>query len=117
MWWNNMKKLITIISAMLIIAATTYAVDVKLGWDFNPPVEGIDIYIIYQSNTSNQTFYPVVTVSGMTNAGWVKNLRPGYHRFVVVAQNVIGKAPPSNEVRIPTNSPTATKNVIVLEVK
>lgn len=113
-----MKKItISIIGSLLVLAASVYAVDVKLGWDFNPPVDGVDKYIIYQSNSTNQTFYPVVTVSGTTNAGWVKNLPSGYHRFVVVAKNQIGNAPFSNEVSIPTNNPTATKNVIVLEIK
>lgn len=111
-----MKKLIITLGSLLLIASV-YAIDIKLGWDFNPPEDGVEKYIIYQSNSTNQQFYPVVTVSGKTNVGWVKNLTPGYHRFVIIAQNVIGNAPPSNEVSIPTNSPSATKNVIILDLK
>jgi hypothetical protein len=59
----------------------------------------------------------VVTVSYTTNVGVVKNLTPGFYRFIVIPQNSIGNAPPSNEVVVPTNSPTASKNVILIEVK
>jgi hypothetical protein len=111
-----MKKTIGLIIGMLT-AVAVYAVDVKLGWEANPPQEMVEKYVIYQARGTNVSFVPVVTVLGTTNVGVVKNLTPGTYRFVVVAQNGIGNAPPSNEVMVPTNAPTATKNVILLEVK
>lgn len=112
---KNMKKTIGLIIGMLA-AVTVYAVDVKLGWDLNPAHEMVDKYVIYQARGTNASFTPVVTVLN-TNVGVVKNLTPGTYRFIVVAQNGVGIAPPSNEVMVPTNSPTATQNVILLEVK
>ena len=111
-----MKKTLGLIIGMLA-AVTVYAVDVKLGWDFNPANEMVDKYVIYQARGTNVSFIPVVTVPGTTNVGLVRNLVPGTYRFIVVAQNGVGNAPPSNEIVVPTNSPTATKNVILLEVK
>lgn len=123
-----MKKTIGLIIGMLA-AVSIYAVDVKIGWELNPPHEMVDKYIIYQlkgaptvttSGTTSGTtvsLTPLVTVSGTTNVGVVKNLAPGVYRFVVVAQNGVGSSPPSNEVVVPTNSPSVTKNVILLEVK
>ena len=111
-----MKKLISFIVGLTVLAITAYAVDVKLGWDLNPPTDMVTKYIVYQATSTNGAFTPVVTVVG-TNVGTVKGLAPGFYRFVVIAQNAIGNAPPSNEVSIPTNSPAAAKNVILLEVK
>lgn len=111
-----MKKTIGLILGMLT-AITIYAVDVKIGWEINPPQEMVERYVIYQAKGTNVSFVPVVTVPGTTNVGFVKNLVPGVYKFVIVAQNGVGNAPPSNEVIVPTNSPTATKNVILLEVK
>ena len=39
-----MKKIITILGS-LMVAATIYAVDVKIGWDFNPPEELVEKYL------------------------------------------------------------------------
>ncbi len=111
-----MKKLIGLIGA-LVLATTVCAVDVKLGWDLNPPHEMVDKYVIYQAKGTNISFVPVVTVPGTTNVGVVKGLSLGTYRFIVIAKNGIGMAPPSNEISIPTNSPTPTKNVILLEIK
>jgi len=110
-----MKKTISLLIGMLT-AVTVYAVDVKLGWDFNPAPEMVDKYVIYQAKGTNASFVPVVTVLN-TNVGLVRNLVPGTYRFIVVAHNGAGIAPPSNEVMVPTNSPTATQNVILLEIK
>lgn len=110
-----MKKTIGLIIGMLA-AVTVYAVDVKLGWDLNPVHEMVDKYVIYQAKGTNASFVPAVTVLN-TNVGIVKNLSPGTYRFIIVAQNGVGVAPPSNEVMVPTNAPTATQNVILLEVK
>lgn len=110
-----MKKTIGLIIGMLA-AVTVYAVDVKLGWDLNPVHEMVDKYVIYQAKGTNASFVPTVTVMN-TNVGVVKNLTPGTYRFIIVAQNGVGVAPPSNEVLVPTNAPTATRNVILLEVK
>jgi hypothetical protein len=111
-----MKKTLGLIIGMLT-AVAVYAVDVKIGWESNPVHEMVDKYVIYQARGTNASFVPVVTVPGITNVGIVRNLVPGTYRFVVVAQNGAGIAPPSNEVVIPTNAPTATRNVILLEVK
>lgn len=111
-----MNKTIRLIIGMLA-AVSVCAVDVKIGWESNLPQEMVEKYVIYQAKGTNVSFVPVVTVSGTTNVGVVKNLTPGVYRFIVVAQNGIGNAPPSNEVTVPTNAPTATKNVMLLEVK
>lgn len=111
-----MKKTIGLIIGMLT-AMAVYAVDVKLGWEANSPQEMVEKYVIYQAKGTNVSFIPVVTVPGTTNVGVVRNLAPGMYRFVIVAQNGVGNAPPSNEVSVPTNVPSATKNVILLEVK
>lgn len=111
-----MKKTLGLIIGLLA-AVTVYAVDVKLGWEFNPAHEMVDKYVIYQARGTNVSFVPVVTVPGTTNVGLIRNLVPGTYRFVVVSQNGKGSAPPSNEVMVPTNLPTATKNVILLEIK
>lgn len=111
-----MKKTIGLIIGMLT-AIVVNAVDVKIEWESNPAKEMVEKYIIYQAKGTNVSFVPIVTVPGTTNIGIVKNLIPGMYRFVVVAQNGVGSAPPSNEIVVPTNAPTATKNVILLEVK
>lgn len=111
-----MKKKLGLLIIGMLTAVAAYAVDVKLGWDLNPVHEMVDKYVIYQAKGTNASFVPVVTVLN-TNVGVVKNLVPGTYRFIVVAQNGVGIAPPSNEVMIPTNVPTATQNVILLEVK
>jgi hypothetical protein len=114
---KNMKKKLMLILGLFAAAVIVNAVDIKLGWDLNPVVEGVEKYVIYQAKGTNGVFSAVVTVPGTTNVGSVKGLAPGLYRFVVVSQNSVGTAPPSNEVSWPTNTPTATKSVILLEVK
>ena len=112
-----MKKLFTTIGIITALAVTVFATDIKLQWDLNPPAEMVSKYVIYQATSTNGAFTPVVTIPGTTNVGSVKGLTSGFYRFIVIAQNSIGNSPPSNEVSIPTNSPAAAKNVILLEVK
>jgi len=113
-----MKKIITIISLLSLIAASAYAMDVKLGWDYNPPTELVDKYVIEAAKGTNGVFQPIVTSLSSTNAAWIRGLTVGTWKFRVVAVNAAGSAPPSNVATLSaTNSPTATKNVLVLEVK
>lgn len=100
---------IVVLGTAAIVWAQTAPYDVWFKWTLNPPEQAVTSYVIEQAKTAPYTnFIPIVTVSPLTNIGVVKGQTAAYAKYRIVAKNINGSAPPSNEVSWPTNLPSAT---------
>lgn len=84
---------------LFFVSNNIFAFDVNISWDFNPVEEKVEYYTIYQAK-NNSKYSPVAIVSFTENNYLIRNLTPGTYRFIIIANNAIGKSNPSQEAII-----------------
>lgn len=107
-----MKRILTLLTigafAWIGACSTSQAADLTFEWTANPVEEQVTNYVLYEivNVDGSDQLQQRSVIAGDATTVTLQDVAPGVHRYVIVAQNVWGDGPLSDEVVTP---PAASK--------